>query len=414
MTPPPLRRGSILRHTLAGFSFRRACATFSLLLAAIALCSDAQEVASDPGLTVHEWGTFTSVAGETGQAVEWFPLNAPNDLPTFVEHFRGTGFKLGLGGTLRMETPVIYFYSRHDTEVSVRVSFLHGLITEWYPSSDSIEPPASIENVVMFQHKSSGSITWNSVNVQPSAKITLPSENSPSHYYAARTPRSAPLTVNSKNGAEHEQFLFYRGVSVAVPPLSAMVLRSGQVEAMNQTGEIIPMLVYFERRGEKMGFRWLPSLPEGAILEAPLLDSNLDSLLPEFETALIAAGLFPDEASAMLDSWKDSWFEEGSRLIYIVPRSFVDSMLPLSIQPAPADIRRVFVGRTELLSAATQEAIETAVASHDKSTLAKYGRFLGPMVETILRKEPDSPHSDQLRDTLNEIYSSYLAQNATR
>ena len=116
----------------------------------------------------------------------------------------------------------------------------------------------------------------------------------------------------------------------------------------------------------------------------------------------------------MLDSWKDSWFEEGSRLIYIVPRSFVDSMLPLSIQPAPADIQRVFVGRTELLSAATQEAIETAVASHDKSTLAKYGRFLGPMVETILRKEPDSPHSDQLRDTLNELYSSYLAQNSTR
>jgi hypothetical protein len=109
------------------------------------------------------------------------------------------------------------------------------------------------------------------LNVQPSAKITLPSENSPSHYYAARTPRSAPLTVNSKNGAEHEQFLFYRGVSVAVSPLSAMVLRSGQVEAMNQTGEIIPMLVYFERRGEKVGFRWLPSLPGGAILDAPLL-----------------------------------------------------------------------------------------------------------------------------------------------
>jgi hypothetical protein len=26
------------------------------------------------GLTAHEWGTFTSVAGPDGQAVEWSPL----------------------------------------------------------------------------------------------------------------------------------------------------------------------------------------------------------------------------------------------------------------------------------------------------------------------------------------------------
>ena len=49
---------------------------------------------------------------------------------------------------------------------------------------------------------------------------------------------------------------------------------------MNQTGEIIPMLVYFERRGEKAGFRWLPSLPEGAILDAPLLRFQSRLLAP--------------------------------------------------------------------------------------------------------------------------------------
>jgi len=38
----------------------------------------------------------------------------------------------------------------------------------------------------------------------------------------------------------------------------------------------------------------------------------------------------------MLESWKDSWFEEGSRLIYIVPRSFVDTILPLAIEPQPS------------------------------------------------------------------------------
>src|SRR4029077_3205441 len=38
-------------------------------------------------LTVHEWGTFTSIAGNDGQAVRWLPLSGPSDLPSFVEHF---------------------------------------------------------------------------------------------------------------------------------------------------------------------------------------------------------------------------------------------------------------------------------------------------------------------------------------
>ena len=36
---------------------------------------------ADPGLTVHEWGTFTSVAGAGGRAIEWLPLGGPTDLP---------------------------------------------------------------------------------------------------------------------------------------------------------------------------------------------------------------------------------------------------------------------------------------------------------------------------------------------
>ncbi len=41
------------------------------------------QVPADPkaldGLTVHEWGTFTSIAGEDGMAVEWKPLAGPDD-----------------------------------------------------------------------------------------------------------------------------------------------------------------------------------------------------------------------------------------------------------------------------------------------------------------------------------------------
>jgi len=41
-------------------------------------------------LAAHEWGTFTTVAGEDGRAIEWLPLSGPTDLPCFVEHFQNS------------------------------------------------------------------------------------------------------------------------------------------------------------------------------------------------------------------------------------------------------------------------------------------------------------------------------------
>jgi hypothetical protein len=401
-------------HTSAVSSLRRACLFFAALALSSSLSGNAQKASSDPGLVAHEWGTFTTVAGETGQAVEWLPLNVPSELPSFVEHFKGTGFKVGLGGTIRMETPVLYFYSTRDTNVDVSVSFSHGLITEWYPHASKVEPSSSQENVVKFQQQSNGSISWKSVRVQPSAARSFAQEPQPSHYYAARAVAASPLRVDAKHGDQQEQFLFYRGVSVANPPLSALVMPNGQVEAINQTGGEVPMLILFERRGEKIGYRTLTFLREGAILNPPALDATLDSLLTNLETSLVSAGLYPDEAHAMLESWKDSWFEEGSRLIYIVPKSFVEQILPLTIQPEPAPVNRVFVGRMELLTPATQKAIETAAASNDQATLAKYGRFLAPMIETILRKGTGPEETEQLSATLQRIYTTYIAQNALR
>jgi hypothetical protein len=405
---------SLFTRRPAGGSFQRACVFFSAFLFCASLPGNAQKVDVDSGLIAHEWGTFTSIAGETGQAAEWLPLNSPSELPNFVEHFRGTGFKVALGGTIRMETPVLYFYSTHDTTVDVSVSFFNGLITEWYPRATHIEPSSSLENVVLFQQQSSGSISWKSVSVQPSARLAFPQEAEPSHYYAARDVASSPLRVSTKNGNENEKFIFYRGVSVAPAPLNALVLPNGQIEAMNQSSGEIPKLILFERRGEQVGFREARAVREGVILDPPVLDTSLDSLLPGLEASLISSGLYPEEAHAMLESWRDSWFEEGSRLIYIVPNSFVEKILPLSIQPQPAKIQRVFVGRLELLTPATQNAIETAVAGHDKATLSKYGRFVAPMIEMILRRNPNSAHSAELNDELTGIYRSFFAQNVAR
>jgi len=123
------------------------------------------------GLTVHEWGTFTSIAGARGQAVEWSPQTDSTDLPSFVEHFRGPQFKLGLRGTVRMETPVLYFYDSREENVSVKVSFAKGLITEWYPRASRVEPvanpaTANLAAWSIFQGNIDGSIAWDAVTVR--------------------------------------------------------------------------------------------------------------------------------------------------------------------------------------------------------------------------------------------------------
>jgi hypothetical protein len=354
-------------------------------------------------LVVHEWGTFTSIAGLDGRSMGWLPLTGSTELPSFVEHFREVAFKGGLRGTTRMETPVLYFYSPRELTVSVNVSFAKGLITEWYPHADSINPRLAPRDISLFNIKSSGGIAWNSVQVEPQGSLDFPTDNSGNHYFAARNTSSAPLSVETPSGPQAEKFLFYRGVSAFSVPIDATVAPDSTIHLQNQLSEEIPAAILFERRGAQFGYRMLGSLRHQAAYAPPELSSSLDSLSSNLESILISQGLFPDEAHAMLETWKNSWFEEGSRLIYIVPRRFIDSVLPLRIAPAPATTTRVFVGRIELITPATERAIESAFPSNDQATLAKYNRFLEPILSTMIQKSTDLARAEQLARYLSDV-----------
>ena len=341
-----------------------------------------------PDLTVHEWGTFTAIAGKDGRAVEWLPLGLPQyppstDLPEFVEHINGVNFKLALRGTIRMETPVLYFYSPHDVTVSAKVSFSKGLITEWYPHADHVEPAGVLTDASLSRVPSDGSITWNHVTISPNLAGEFPSDPKPNHYYAARDTASSPLRVQTSAGEQQEKFLFYRGVSASPLPLSAMLTPDGKLVIKNLNGDEIPSAILFERRGQRVGYRSIGTLTDETTVDLPALTGTVDSLYSDLEEILVGQGLYRDEAHAMIETWKDSWFEEGTRLIYIVPRGFIDDILPLTIDPAPGQILRVFVGRLEIITPATAKAVKTAMAHNDQATLDKYTRFLDPILQTI-------------------------------
>jgi len=420
-------------------------AALALLSLALSATFGAQNLNSD--LTAHEWGTFTSIAGKDGKAVDWLPQTGSTDLPAFVEHLREVNFKAGLRGTLRMETPVLYFYSPRETTLSVKVSFANGLLTEWYPHASRVEPSEVRDAGILYQRRRSGGIAWDSVTVSPNLTANFPRDDHPrinrpgsnrpdqdrrdedrgnqdrgDQYYAARETASAPLVVKTPGGNQQEKFLFYRGVSRFSVPVSATVTPNGALHITNlgqanTSQDEIPSVILFERRGDKLGYRLAGALSwalSGASssemsLDPPELTSTIESLSRDLEDILASQGLYPDEARAMIATWRDSWFEEGSRLFYIVPNHFVNTILPLTISPAPTQTVRVFVGRLELITPATTQAVEKILAAHDAPALQKYNRFLEPILEQMKAANPAK--AAQLEKDLEQTYTSTIPQS---
>lgn len=353
------------------------------VVAAGAQPAGAQEPVNEGGFVVHEWGTFTSVAGKDGKAVAWSPLTGPPELPDFVERFNIPGFKSGLRGTVRMETPVLYFYSSHRQTVYVSVAFSRGVITEWYPHA-SVPAEEHPTPTMLYEKRNDGGIIWESVNLEPEWTGDFVRDIHPgSRYYVARATASTPLFVRTTKGGQHEKFLFYRGVSALPAPVTATADSNGAITAGNLEDDEISDVILFERRGDRVGYRIIHGLRGETTLQPPDLNGSTDALYSDFEQILEGHGLFQAEAHAMVQTWRDSWFEEGSRLFYIVPSSFVDRMLPMKIGPAPERMVRVFVGRMEIVTPATRKAVQTALAAEDWAALAKYGRFLEPIREMI-------------------------------
>lgn len=357
----------------------------------------------DSQLVVHEWGTFTSIADKDGVALEWRPLNGPTDLPKFVhtiqkagEGLRHAQSKLDLVASVRMETPVLYFYSGSEMDVAVKVDFPKGKITEWYPQARSVNT----------------SIDWGRLKVMPGATFNLPVEYKESHYYPARETDSAPVSVCSDGSkpAQQEKFLFYRGAGTFDLPVSVK-LENDTVVLKNMRKDEIAYLIVFENRGGKLGYRMIDGFTGEMTIERPALDKNSDrnlaSLLQDLKQVLVRSGLYEKEAAAMIKTWRSSWFEEGLRVFYILPRPATDAVLPITIDPRPTELVRVLVGRTEVITPEMEKSVQTqvrmlgdpspGVREAARQSIRKYGRFSEPILKRILEHEADQVMRERIR-----------------
>ena len=380
---------------------------------------------------VHEWGTFTSLQNESGDAIGG--INTDDEpVPEFVHRLAGFlllqptempySFCQGAPAchpdvTMRLETPVIYFHPpAHQKKIQsadVSVKFRGGWLTEYYPFAEPTAPglrPDGYNNTNLvsttfgFGHlgaNTESKLEWNNLQIGGNWTFT----DTTAHVWTS--PRAVEAASVQTANQESEKFLFYRGVAHIDAPLKiSRDKNTGELLFQSQLkdfppGKPLPLkslwLVDICADG-KVAFRPLPpvSLDRNAkkivahtAAEFESKDfnpGNLDKLKASLRAALVADGLFADEADALLNTWELSYFKSaGLRVFFLVPREWTDYYLPLEIS-LPSDINRVMVGRIELVTPEQRKNLARISQFSPETIQAEYGRlwtnfYAGPAVK---------------------------------
>lgn len=340
-------------------------------------------------LEVHEWGTFTVLSGSNGSQVPWYAsANELAQLPGFVsqDYSSKTGY-----AQIRMETPVIYFYPEEKMKVSVEVTFENGSVTETFPHSHGGKMEISPTSGINIGGKWSGTL-HPPTDPNALAEIpVIPEMKNPEPYAAAREVPEAwifeselkeiPNLKVQPHFPQMEKFIFYRGAGNGYVPTQA-TMQGDDVTVTNNSSEVIPYAVVLRVRGGKAA--WLPISKIPAMnhssLSVPKAERPLDEveyeLVGVWKKALSANGLTPAEASAMVETWRKTWFREsGDRILTLVPRKVIDAMLPLKITPEPEKTERVFVARIEMISQEREETIIKLLNTNSPPSEKELERF---------------------------------------
>ena len=195
---------------------------------------------ADDKVFVHEWGTFTCLQDEKGDSIGgintddepvpsfvhrlvWNLLLSPTEAPP---HFFQGAPSCHPDVTMRLETPVIYFYPPKGVlhrHFEWHVSFRGGWLTEYYPDAVSKAPgldvaaankslaaTSNMQTGFRFPHlkkDSLGELTWTGLTL--GGKTAFPDTKEK----VWLTPRVVQSTQVETPEHESEKYLFYRGVS---------------------------------------------------------------------------------------------------------------------------------------------------------------------------------------------------------
>ena len=370
------------------------------------------------GLVVHEWGTFTSLQDETGRAIGG--INTDDEpVPDFVHNVAEnllippTEMPLTLSKaapschpdvTMRLETPVLYVHAPDDFRgpLDVRVAFKGGWLTQFYPQATPHTPGGNMSgwNYGRLTDKTVGSLEWLGLGANATGDEPKTTERV---WLAPRTVQASELKTPD---GETERFLFYRGVGHLDAPLR--VVRSADSRTLDflpgetPSAGALPIgklwLVDIHADGKAAWRTFGPVAPDGSstakLASTPAQFATgeystaaVDGLRTSLRAALVTDGLFADEADALLNTWEVSYFKSaGLRLFFLVPQTWTDRVLPLTISGAPP-VTRTMVGRIEIVTPHQRDLLAHIAAAATETD----ERMLSAAVMAVVR----APAADQ-------------------
>jgi hypothetical protein len=403
--------------------------------------SPTQEKEKSSDLIVHEWGTFLGMNGSDGAALDGM-YHEEHALPTFV-HSRGRDQLRLPFMKLKGETPVIYFYTKVRQPVRVGVGFPRGIWTQWYPQA-SLVSPSLMEQAEKPDRLSGGRICWfaevipaaavkheisNRRGAVPESEVKLPATSSDALWNHAREVDAAFVkTLNAANDAptpEFEKFLFYRGLGETRLPLRFDEGGKGALalDRDESLGDGVRHVFVLRVENGRGAYIYRPALRPGERVEGvipsmakaqPLVDFS-KTVADLLAARLAETGLYDKEARAMVNTWTTSYFQtDGIRVLFVLPQSWTDAFIPMTIVPQPRQVVRVMVGRLELLTGEREGLAENAVrglADPDATRRQQAFGFLheqGRYVEPILRRVLKTTKEDGVRTLCRRLLMSDL------
>lgn len=403
---------------------------------------------------MHEWGTFTTVSGSDGGMLSGLHIEEEH-LPPFVYSHMGmnpqpnslyatlnraslnrnqvlvaqTADKVVIpmpamkgmpraalaNVTVKMETPVIYFYGDDTPKVHVKVGFHGGTISQWYPQRSSGDTPNKLSGsklkiseglakslngremitnaLIDFSKPYTGGIEWD-VEILPKSEadpaFTFKAEENHTWIYP-RVPDANMLKV----GDEYEDYLFYRGIGNFPLPAVFSVDKNETLRVKNNSKQAIPFAFAFENINGKFRYKNLGLIPAGqtsTVQESQwIMPKNPQvEIFQQMRQGLVNQGLSRDEANGMIKTWWKSYYNKaGLRVFWVLPQYDLERILPLSLEPKPEKSVRVIVGRADVLRPKFEREMIAALGTHHFSKFSQ-DRFYLPYKERLeqLVKKP--------------------------
>ena len=314
--------------------------------------------AADPppakGLVVHEWGVWrvhndVELANADMRAI-W------DGLPKFVYgQVSGRNLPRHWQNLEPVDRPVLFFHTPAALALEVRIDFPSGLPAVWWPGTT--EPAVRDGRIVGRQREDAPfrHLQWN-LNVKQAPptrrgrELVLERIDDKHWVTTLRKVKADDVFAQvgeSRFGCERERFLYYDGLL----PRGDWVTLSFDKERIRLSSKakhpLFDVTMIDRRTTGKARVARLAKLDAGTnekelefkeIDRAALAKEGPDTLLRQLEDA----GLFKDEAGALVDLWRTELFESaGLTLFYRLPQEEFERLLPLTLKPRAEKLVRV-------------------------------------------------------------------------